>query len=70
MEAIKTWWNGKYVPPKNEPGSGPVFLMGTYEKHWTSRTAHVLAEFWCRRWQYLVSTAIAVTGIIIALKKL
>jgi len=67
---VKRWWQGTYVPPENDPHSGIIFVLGSYERHWSSKAAHVLAKFWLKHWQYVISTCIAVVGILIALKKL
>jgi hypothetical protein len=69
QEILKRWWQGTYVPAKNDPNSG-LFFMGNYKLHWTATVAHALVAFWLRHWQYSISTAIAVVGLFIALKKL
>lgn len=67
---VAAWYEGKFRTYDNEPGSR-VFILGYwYERHWTSKVAHVLAEFWLEHWKYIITTALAVCGLIIALKKL
>lgn len=48
-QAIKKWWDGEYVPFKNTPNSGVVFLNGGhFERHWSSTVAHVVIGFWLK----------------------
>lgn len=69
-EYLKRWWHGKYVPPENDPEISLVFFQGRYERHWTSKVAHWLREFWLKNWQWCFSAAFAVTGLVIAAMKL
>ncbi|TWA97550.1 hypothetical protein [Bradyrhizobium stylosanthis] len=67
---LKRWWDGEYAPPQNDPGSSLVFIQGHYEKHWSSKVAHVVADFWMKHWQWCFSALFAVTGLVIAALKL
>lgn len=69
-ELFRIWWKGTYIPPENDLESGLVFLIGTYEMHWTAKAAHVVADFWMRHWQWCFSAAFAVIGLFIAAMKL
>jgi hypothetical protein len=68
--AIQNWYDGTYTAHENRDDSALYFAGGFYERHWTSRVAHAIAEFWGKHWQYAISTGIAVIGIFIALRKL
>jgi hypothetical protein len=63
-QAFKKWWDGKYVPPENSLDSGLVFMMGSYDHHWTSWFAHVVADFWMKYWQWCLGFGLAVIGLI------
>ena len=67
---LKRWWDGEYVPPQNDFGSTLWVIQGHYEKHWSSRAAHVVADFWMKHWQWCFSAVFAVTGLVIAALKL
>lgn len=67
---LKRWWDGRYVPPQNDPGSLLWVMQGHYQKHWSSKAAHVVADFWQRNWQWCFSAVFAVTGLVIAALKL
>lgn len=67
---LKQWYEGRYVPPDNPPGSGVIFLMGHYERHWSARAAHAVASFWLKEWKWIIGTTIAVAGLALALSKL
>jgi len=64
------WWDGTYTNHDNPPDSLLYFVAGYRERHWSSKFAHVLVDFWISHWQYIISTCIAVVGIFVALKKL
>jgi hypothetical protein len=66
---IEEWYRGPWVTPPDDPSS-PLVFMGHHEPHWTARAAHALVGFWLAHWQWVIGTAIAVTGLFIALKKL
>lgn len=66
-QRISEWYQGKYVPPKNDPRSGIVVLMGSYHRHWTARLAQVLAHFWLSHWQWTIGTALAILAIYVAI---
>jgi hypothetical protein len=69
-KAVAEWYQGKSHAHHNDPNSQVVIFGWWYERHWTSRTAHVLAEFWLAHWQWVIGTSIAVVGLAVALKKL
>lgn len=64
-EAIKKWWEGTYVP---EPPGSP-FLMGSYERHWTSSALHSFVRFYLEHWKWLWPFMVGVVGLIIAITK-
>ena len=53
VKRLKAWWEGRYIPPDNPPGSDLVMLLGRYQRHWTSRFAHVLVAFYLREWKWI-----------------
>jgi hypothetical protein len=57
---IKTWWNGTFIP---EPTGSPL-LYGDYSRHWTSKLAHFIVDFYLRNWQWVWGTALVVLGFI------
>ena len=63
MSWFQQWWQGKYIPPKNDR-SDIIFVMGHYERHWTSSLAHVVMDFYMREWEWVWSVVLAlVTGL-------
>ena len=63
-ETIRRWWEGRYVPP--DPNTLVIYL-GHYEKHWTARAVQGLIAFYLAHWKWLIGTAIAICGMLIAL---
>jgi len=65
-ETLKGWWKGTYVPPPpNDPNSAVVFFSpGSYQLHWSSKAAHVVADFWMKYWQWCLGFGLAVVGLI------
>lgn len=62
-EKLKRWWDGQYIPPENDPNAGFYFTMGTYKLSWTSKAAHVLADFWLKYWQWTIGVMIALLAL-------
>jgi len=58
---IERWYDGRFVPHDNPPGSAVVFLGGTYERHWTARVARVLIEFYLQHWQWIIGIAVLIS---------
>ena len=48
IEILKRWWEGAYVPPSRILDSDLVFMIGTYERHWSSKAVHAVVEFWMK----------------------
>lgn len=61
---FKKWWDGTYISPENDPRSPLVIMMGHHEKHWTSKTAHIVVDFWLKYWQWCLGFGLAVVGLI------
>lgn len=59
FEKIKKWWNGKdsYDDDRN---SSLKFIMPLNQKHWTSKLAHRLVEFYIKYWQFIWGSIIAI----------
>jgi hypothetical protein len=62
---LKRWWDGKYIPPKNDPDSLIFVMQCRYEKHWSSKVAHAVAKFWLKYWQWCIGFGLAVIGLIL-----
>ena len=45
-------------------------LGGWYERHWTAEAARIIAEFWLAHWKFIVTTGIALGGLLMAYSKL
>jgi hypothetical protein len=69
-ERIKGWYEGEYEPPDNPPGGAIVFAFGQYRRHWSSRLAHVVVDFYLKEWRWLLPFLVAVISVIAAVAKL
>jgi hypothetical protein len=69
-EIFRKWWEGTFTSHDNAHDSPLYFVGGYHKRHWSSKFAHVLVDFWMSHWQYIISTCIAVGGIVVAFKKL
>jgi len=65
---IRSWYQGTYVEPQNDPRSMFVFMTGTYRRHWTARCARVFVEFYLRHWQWVWGTIVALVAACLAAK--
>lgn len=70
FEAIKEWYNGTYIPFKNDPNSNTVIIGGYTEYHWTAQLLHKILDFYLEHWKWCWSTGIAIVGLTIAIIKL
>lgn len=60
FEKIKKWWNGVDINLENNPDS-PVFFIGWHnDKHWTSKLAHILCDFYLKHWQWIWGIVVAI----------
>lgn len=62
VKALSRWWHGEFVTYNNDPHSG-VFILGWTKKHWSSRLAHLIAQFFLREWKWAIGTCLAITGL-------
>ncbi len=69
-EIVQRWYEGRYIPPDNPPGSMFVFLEGHYERHWSSRFAHTVIEFYFKEWKWVIGITLTCIGLLLAFLKL
>src|SRR5258707_362906 len=50
-KAVADRYQGKSHHYDNDPYSSVVIFGWWYERHWTSKVAHVLVEFWLEHWK-------------------
>ena len=69
IRKIKAWYQGRYVPPPpSDPNSELVFVtLGHYERPLVARILSSIGRFWLAHWQWIIGTALAIIGIIVAL---
>jgi hypothetical protein len=70
MKWLKRWYEGEYKGPDNEPGSSLVFIIGRYERHWTSRLAHVAVGFYLSEWKWIITTSMGCAALWFAYLKI
>ena len=63
---IEDWYYGPLLP--NDPSSALVFI-NHHNPHWTARIAQALVSFWLAHWQWTIGTAVAISGLWIALNR-
>lgn len=63
MSRVREWWNGE--PYKNDPRSTVVFV-NSVDRHWTSRAAHALTDFYLAHWKWIwtIATSIVVAAVL------
>jgi len=62
---IREWYEGLYI--KELPGS--PFILGRYQRHWTSNVAHKILEFYSKEWKWLLPFIVGLISLFIALNK-
>ena len=61
---IKRWYDGEYVPPKNDPSSPLYFISGDYKRHWTAKFSRWAIEFYMREWKWTLGVVAAVISFV------
>ena len=69
IERLHRWWEGKYVPPDNEPNSGVFILQGHYERHWTARWAQVAWNYFKEHHRWIIGLLFALLVAILVKAK-
>ncbi len=64
-EKIRKWYEGEFVPYKNDAESA-LFIAngGKYKRHWTAKLARWAVEFYMREWKWTLGAAAAVVSFI------
>ena len=65
-DGIRRWWDGKYVSAEDRSDEYLEFVLGTYERHWTSNIAHKCVEFFQREWKWIIGIFLTILGLVIA----
>ena len=58
-EKVRKWYEGKWVPYENPPGSQVELIGGEYEHHWTADVARALVTFYLAHWKWLWPFAVS-----------
>ncbi len=66
IKFIKRWYQGEYYSLSNQG----IFPGNRYKRHWSSRLAHTLIEFYLKEWKWLLPFIVSLIAILIALKEL
>ena len=67
-EKIKSWYRGRYVPPPpTDSSSSLFFLSGHYEQPMLAKLLGSIGRFYLAHWQWVIGTALAIVGIVVAL---
>ncbi len=61
VKKIKCWWKGEEYYIEG------VFPGVRYRRHWSSKMAHIIVDFYLANWKWLWTTIIAIIGLIITL---
>jgi hypothetical protein len=66
---ITKWYEGEFIPHKNDPYDSVFVFGGTYKRHWTANVAQMAVKFWINHWQWTIGTVLAVCGLAIGLTR-
>jgi hypothetical protein len=65
MDKIRQWYEGEFVAYKDEPDTLVFIGGGKYRRHWTSKVAHVVVEFYLREWKWTLGAAAALVSFLL-----
>jgi hypothetical protein len=63
-EIIRKWYEGEFVPYKNDPHSALFVIGGHYKRHWTANLARWAASFYMREWKWTLGAFAAVISFV------
>jgi hypothetical protein len=64
-EKIRKWYEGEFVPYKNDPNSAVFFVNGgQFKRHWTAKLVRWAFAFWLREWKWTLGAAFTVVSVI------
>jgi phage gp46-like protein len=63
--SIRKWWEGEFV----ENIGGSVVFLNHVRRHWTARMARSVIDYARENHRWLIATAIAAVGLVIAALK-
>jgi hypothetical protein len=63
-EIFKRWYDGEFVPYKNDPNSPLFFIGGDYKRHWTTKLASRAVEFYMKEWKWTLGAAAAIISFV------
>jgi len=67
LSRIKRWYSGesKSHEFENDPDSSLVIIPMPYtEYHWSAKIARAIVGFYLRHWQWVITTVIAIIGLL------
>jgi hypothetical protein len=64
---LRDWYEGEWVQPG---ASDAVLMLNHYRRHWTSRLAHRIVNFYMAEWRWLLPFLVACIGAAVAVWKL
>lgn len=59
-EQIGRWWEGTFVPRKNDPSSALIFTGGDQKIHWTARACRATLIYFRDNHRWIIGLTIAV----------
>jgi hypothetical protein len=62
---IKRWYQGEEYNISTP--ALPIFPGVRYRRHWSSRFAHILVDFYLKEWKWLLPFLLALSGIILTI---
>ena len=63
---IKKWYQGKYIPPNNDPDSPIVFTFGRTKRPLVARVLSIIGTFWLNHWKFLLTFLLGLATLIVA----
>lgn len=67
FEKIKKWYEGKYIPHENDPGSSVVFVGGYYKRTLLTSIVRAVIEFHAKEWKWAIPVYLTIVGFVVAL---
>ena len=63
---LSDWYAGRAPVVERERGAIWVLDDSLTDRHWTSKVANKLVEFWLDHWKWTIGTTLAVVALFVA----
>ena len=65
FKALKKWYKGELVFPKNDPSSAVIRLGYSHRRHWTAQITRKVVNFHKKEWKWALPFYVGLIALLI-----